>query len=211
MRVRAVFAGLAVAGLCLAAGCTTSPPASFFTLAPLPAAAGQAAPAGGDLGIGLGPVTFPAFLDRPQIVSRDSGNRLSLDEYRRWGGTIQDDFLRVWSENLSYLVGTSRIVIFPSEVRYPLDFRVTADVLTFEGTPAGEAVLKVRWAVLDPFLEQALAVHETAYRQPLAEPRDGSALISAMSAALGAFSKDVSAAIRRLPKPVQEPKPGPLY
>jgi uncharacterized lipoprotein YmbA len=184
------------------AGCASSPPSTFFSLSPLPAAAGQGAMTGGALGIGLGPVTFPAFLDRPQIVSRDAGNRLAVDEYNRWGGTIQDDFLRVWSENLSYLVGTSRMVLFPSEVRYPLDFRVTADILTFEGTPGGEAVLKVRWAVLDPLLERALAVHENTYRQPLRPPADHAALIAAMSAALGAFSADVAAVLRTLPKPL---------
>ncbi len=103
---------------------------------------------GGTLGIGLRPVTFPGFLDRPQIVSRDGNNRLTLDEFNRWGGGLQDDFLRVWSKNLAYLVDTSRILIFPTEVHFPLDFRITANVLTF-GTPAGEALLKVRWAVLD--------------------------------------------------------------
>ena len=211
MRAARALRALWIAWACLAAGCASSPPSSFYTLSPLPAAAGQVAPAGTDLGIGLGPVTFPAFLDRPQIVSRDSGNRLTLDEYRRWGGTIQDDFLRVWGENLSYLVGTSRIVVFPTEVRSSLDFRIAADVLTFEGTPAGEAVLKVRWAVLDPYLEQGLATYETAYRRPLAAPKDGSALIAAMSATLGDFSKDVAAALKRLPKPVQPPRPGPLY
>ncbi len=211
MRPGTLRRALCVAWACLAAGCASSPPSTFYTLSPLPAVAGQVTPAGTDLGIGLGPVTFPAFLDRPQIVSRDGGNRLTLDEYRRWGGTIQDDFLRVWSENLSFLVGTSRVVIFPTEVRYPLDFRVVADVLTFEGTPSGEAVLKVRWAVLDPYLEQGLSTYETAYRQPLAQPRDGSALIAALSAALGDFSKDVAAAVKRLPTPVQPPRPGPLY
>ena len=24
-----------------------------------------------------------------------------MDEFNRWGGTVQDDFLRVWGENLS--------------------------------------------------------------------------------------------------------------
>ncbi len=183
-------------------GCAGSPPSTFFALSPLPATAGQRAMTGGTLAIGLGPVTFPAFLDRPQIVSRDADNRLAVDEYNRWGGTIQDDFLRVWSENLSYLVGTSRILLYPSEVRYPLDFRITADILTFEGTPGGEAVLKVRWAVLDPLLERALAVHENTYRRPLRPPADQPALIAAMSAVLGAFSTDVAAVLRALPTPL---------
>ena len=151
----------------LMAGCASTPPSSFYTLSPLPAVAGSQAPTRRrDLAIGLGPVTFPVFLDRPQIVSRDAGNRLAVDEFNRWGGTLQDDFLRVWSENLAHLLGTSRILIFPSEIRYPLDFRIAADVLAFEGTPDGQAVLKVRWAVLDPISNRCWPCARTRYRQP---------------------------------------------
>jgi uncharacterized lipoprotein YmbA len=199
-----------VAGTLGLGGCATSPPSSFYTLSPLPAADGRGSLSGGGISVGLGPVTFPVFLDRPQIVSRDAGNRLAMDEFHRWGGTLQDDFLRVWSENLTYLLDTSRVIVFPSEVRYPLDFRVTADVLTFERTPNDEAVLKVRWAVLDPYLEKALAVRENAYRQPLAQPADEGALVAAMSATLAAFSQDVADALRGMPKPVQPPESSPL-
>lgn len=192
------------------AGCATTPPSSFYTLTALPGAQTRGGLSGGNVGVGLGPVTFPTFLDRPQVVTRDASNQIAVDEYHRWGGTLQDDFLRVWSENLAFLLDTSRIVVFPSEVRYPLEFRVSADVLTFEAG-ADEAVLKVRWAVLDPYLEQALAVQENAYRQRLREPGDEAAMIAAMSAALGDFSRDVAAVIRSLPKPVQTPKTSPLY
>ena len=208
---RAVWFCLCLAWVLAIAGCAASPPSSFFTLRPLSAADGRGAVTDGTIAIGLGPVTFPGFLDRPQIVSRDGSNRLTLDEFNRWGGTLQDDFVRVWSENLTYLLGTSRVLIFPTEVRFPLDVRIAADVLTFEGTATGEAVLKVRWALLDPRLEQALAVRETSYRQPLRPPRDQAALIAAMSAALGVFSQEVAAAVRALPKPAAAPVVPPLY
>lgn len=217
---------LLAAALALLAGCAGSPPSRFYALSPIPEAGGQGTLAGGSLGIGLGPVSFPAFLDRPQIVSREAPNRLALDEFQRWGGTLQDDFLRVWSENLAFLLGTSRVVVFPSEVRYPLDFRIVADVLAFEGTAQGDAVLKVRWSVLDPYLEKVLAMRETAYRQPIQGsapatpsassaaqrvPPDRSALIAAMSACLGALSRDVAEVVRGLPKPVRPASPGPAY
>ncbi len=194
--------------LLVVSGCATTPPSSFYTLTALPGARGGVS--GGAISVGLGPVTFPTFLDRPQIVSRDANNQITVDEYHRWGGTLQDDFLRVWSENLGYLLETSRIVIFPSEVRYPLDFRVSADVLNFE-SGNGEAVLKVRWAVLDPYLEQALAVHENTYRQRSSEPGDEAAMVGAMSATLADFSRDVAAALRSTPKPLPTPKTSPLY
>lgn len=221
-------AAAALALTLLLAGCASSPPSSFYTLSPLPATDGPGADIrGGSLAIGIGPVTFPQFLDRPQIVSRDSANRLALDEFHRWGGTIQDDFLRVWGENLGYLLGTSRVLAAPSEMRVPLDFRIAAEVLAFEGTPNDEAVLRVRWAVLDPYLERTLASREGAYRYPVrvsapptakgaarivgsqsAPSRDYQAVVAALSACLGAFSRDVAEVVRTLPRPVPDPEPG---
>ncbi len=187
-------------------GCASTPPSSFYTLSSLSDTEGKQTLTG-DLGIGLGPVSFPVFLDRPQIVTRAAGNRLTLDEFHRWGGTLQDDFMRVWSENLARLLGTSRILVLPSEVRYPLDFRITADVLAFNGTADDQALLKVRWIVFDPNLDQALVVRENSYRRPLAEPKDENALITALSATLADFSQDVATLVQGLPKPKPKPEP----
>jgi uncharacterized lipoprotein YmbA len=184
----------------LAAGCATTPPSTFYTLTPIPdAAGGKATLSDSGLAVGLGPVEFPEFLERPQIVSRAGSNRLEVDELHRWGGSLQDDFLRVLGENLSRLLGTSRIQVYPADARFPLDFRVIADVLSFEGTATGEAVLRVRWSVLDPFTEQALVVRKTAYRRQ-ASGADREAMIAALSETVGAFSRDLADELRRLPK-----------
>jgi len=151
------------------------------------------------LAVAVGPVRFPEFLDRPQIVSRAGTNRLTLDEFHRWGGTLQDDFLRVLGENLGALLGTGRILVEPAEARFPLDFRVIADVLSFEGSSSGEVVLKVRWGVLDPYLEQALVVRENSYRRR-ASTDDPQAMIAALSETLASFSRDVADQLRSLPK-----------
>jgi uncharacterized protein len=188
--------------LALTAGCAT-PPSSFYVLTPIQAAAGRTSGLdGGRLTIGLGPVTFPQFLDRPQIVAREGTNRLALDELHRWGGSLQDDFLRVWSENLATLLETSRILVYPFEVRLPPDFRILATVLRFEGTPSREAVLKVRWVVLDGQRDQILAVREDRYQSPAQAGGGEESLVAAMSDCLGAFSRDVADVVRALPKPV---------
>ena len=203
----------------LASGCASTPPSTFYVLTPIPEAAGRGDDiAGGGLSVGIGPVVFPQFLDRPQLVTRDGSNRLDVDEYNRWGGTVQDDFLRVWGENLAHLLGTSRIVVFPSESRLPIDFRVTAEVVSFQGTPSGDAVLKVRWALMDSYLERAMAVREDLYRckmraaptpapassrkdQQAAAATEAEAVVAAMSACLGDFSRDVAAVVRATPLP----------
>ncbi len=205
--------------LALMSACATSPPSRFYTLTPLPEAEEPRADiSGGSLAIGIGPVVFPQFLDRPQLVMRDGSNRLELEEFNRWGGTLQDDFLRVWGENLGHLLATSRILILPSESRMPLDFRITAEVVSFEGRPGGDALLKVRWAVMDPRLERSLAAREDLYRCPITPitplptpPASGSAArmaltadeseatVAAMSRCLGRFSADVAEVVSQLP------------
>ncbi|MGD8275436.1 MAG: PqiC family protein [Thiohalocapsa sp.] len=208
---------MTLAAIVVLAGCASTPPSSFYTLTPLP----QTADRGGDLtpgsiAIGLGPVSFPQFLDRPQIVTRDGDNRLIVDEFHRWGGSVQDDFLRVWGENLSYLLGTSQVVLFPSESRMALDYRVPVEVLAFEGTADGSAVLRARWSVTDDRLRRTYAARESAYRCPIrgsAAAGDATAanvhyaaVVAALSACLGDFSREVAAVLGALPKP-QPPAP----
>jgi uncharacterized lipoprotein YmbA len=208
-------------GAALAAGCASTPPSSFYLLTPIQEAFSRDVDlSGGSISVGIGPVIFPQFLDRPQIVVRGGSNRLELNEFHRWGGTVQDDFLRVWGENLAHLLGSSRIVIFPTEARMPIDFRITAEVVSFAAQPDGEVVLKVRWAVMDSYLEQTLTVREDRYGCPIvAQPKvlsDGAvagagddaidgwepeAVVAAMSRCLGEFSRDVAAQLRSLPKP----------
>jgi len=194
----ALFAALGSAILLLG-GCATAP-SSFYTLTSTLSAKDSAAPlADKGLAVGVGPVRFPEFLDRPQIVSRAGPNRLALDEFHRWGGSLQDDFLRVLGENLGQLLGTSRILVEPAEARFALDFRVIADVLSFEGTAGGDVAFKVRWAVLDPYLDQALVVRENSYRSR-ASGEDPEAMISALSETVAAFSRDLATQLRGLPK-----------
>lgn len=202
MPIRSILGSLTLAMLMGLGGCATSPPASFYTLMPIAAADARHGPleASGPA-IGLGPVTFPRFLDRPQIVTRD-GVALRFDEFHRWAGSLDDDFLRVWGENLAHLLGTSRIVTFPSEAKTLVDYRVLAEVLSFAASAEGMVDLKVRWAVLDPYLERTLVVRENLYRRPLPAAADEATLVACLSEVLGDFSRDVADAIRRLARPV---------
>ena len=207
---------LAAAMLMLVAACASTRPSTFYTLTAIPEAAGRAGDiAGGRISVGLGPVMFPQFLDRPQIVTRDGTNQLEVNEFHRWGGAIQDDFLRVWGENLAILLSSSRVTLFPSESRAPLDYRVPAEVLGFEGRAEGAAVLKVRWSVMDDRERRNVIAREDAYRCPIRGVSPGgadltaaanaryTAVVAAMSQCLGDFSRDVAAVLVRL----QEPQP----
>lgn len=188
-----------LAGLALMAGCASSPPSSFYLLSPLAEAkARQEVLAEGGSSLGIGPVTLPDFLDRPQMVFRAGPNRIDIDEYQRWGGSLRADIINTMSENLAHLLGTSRVVVLPTEVRLPVDYRLVVDILRFEAGDDGQAHLKVRWAVIDPSAEVALAMRESSYRHPFATG-DRDAQVAALSTTLGDFSREVAETIHGLP------------
>ena len=192
--------GLVLAGLVWLAGCASTPPASFYALSPLPEARDrQGSLTEGDLSLGIGPVTLPDFLDRPQLVDRSGANRLEVDEFQRWGGSLRADIVNILSENLAHLLGTSRVLILPAEVRVPVRYRLVADILRFEPGEDGQAHLKVRWALIDPEAETTRAMRESSFRQPYA-PGDRDSQVAALSACLGAFSREVAATLQSLPR-----------
>ncbi|MBK8640272.1 MAG: membrane integrity-associated transporter subunit PqiC [Chromatiaceae bacterium] len=201
MRGLGVFKiGLPLAGLAWLAGCASSPASNFYILSPLPEAkARQETLVEGEVSLGIGPVTLPDYMDRPQMVSGIVGaGRIEVDEYQRWGGSLRADIVNTLGENLAHLLGTSRVVILPAEVKLPVQYRLVVDILRFEADSDGQALLKARWALIDPSAEVALAMRESSFRQPFAKAGPD-AQVAALSATLGDLSREVAETIRRLP------------
>ena len=93
LRAVAVSAVLAILG----AGCSSTPPARFYTLS----STSTPAAASSELSVAVGPVAVPAAVDRPQIVVSLGPNRVWLDEFNRWAAPLQDDIARVVAKNLA--------------------------------------------------------------------------------------------------------------
>jgi uncharacterized lipoprotein YmbA len=100
-----------------------------------------------DLAIGVGPVQLPGYLDRPELVTRAEVSQLDVDEYNRWAGGLESNLLRALGDNLGTRLATPRVVVYPTDAPFPLDYRVTLDVQEFEGRPGHELVLRVRWVI----------------------------------------------------------------
>ena len=137
----------ATALVVILAGCVgKSPKVTYYTLSPV----ATAATASGDpLAVAVGPADFPKTLNRVQIATRVGPNRVDYDEFHRWAGTLDADFLDVTAINLSRLLGTDRIVVYPTPASYALDYRVMFDVVRFESDAGGSVTLEVRWVLED--------------------------------------------------------------
>jgi uncharacterized lipoprotein YmbA len=191
----------ALGALCaaLAAGCFGGgPQPSYFALRPAAgAAAGPPLAARADLGLVVGPLGFPRYLDRPEVVTRDGANRLHVSGTMRWGGSLRDDVLRVVADDLGRLLGTAQVVTYPTEPRFPARYRIAVDVREFEGVPGESAALRAIWTIADGASGRALAVEESRVEEPVASASYED-LVAAQSAALGALSRAIAVRVDEL-------------
>lgn len=180
-------------GAVLAAGCASAPPVTFYTLAPLPP---EHPPARGTefdatLSVGIGPVTLPEVLDRPQIVTRPNPQQVALDEYHRWGGSLKGDFPLVLAEDIAGRLGTDRISLYPWQKRDRPDLRVAVDVLRFDGR-LGEAVeLVALWSVTPDGDDDRSTAHRAAIRIPVSGG-GYEAYVEAQSRAVAALAQAIA-------------------
>lgn len=122
----------------------------FFVLTPARSTA--ATPVVGaprDLSIGLGPVTFPDYLKRPEVVTRLSQNQVELSEVNRWAEPLDSNFQQVLGQDLSQQLQTQRLVMFPWYTNRKIDYQVEVQVDRFDNDSTGQSDLDARWMIKD--------------------------------------------------------------
>ncbi len=177
-------------------GCTgTTPPAVFYTLNPMERVSD---PGPIDLpekmAIGIGPVKFPDELDRPSIVSRTGRNRLEVNEFRRWGGSLEKNVTRVMEENLALLMKTDQVMARPWERYFQPDIRIALDIRQFDGRLGEYAFLNATWTIVDPDGDVPLLVRRTIIQETVAG-EDYDAYVAAQSRALAELCREIATAL----------------
>jgi uncharacterized lipoprotein YmbA len=145
--------------------------------------------------VGVGPVTLPDYLDRPQIVTRASGNRVMLADFDSWIEPIDSMFTRVLVQNLSVLLASDNVISLPQRRATPLDYQVEIDVSRFDADATGRAVLDARWWVYGKDGEQLIEEGRSTIVEPAVDPSDYEAVVASMSKAMGAMSNDIAGVI----------------
>jgi len=200
-----------VLGFLAPVGCSNSPPTRFYVLSAIDDE--PAAVPGKGIAIGIGPVTLPQYLNRPQIVTRIGSNQMEFAEFDQWSGDLNDNVTRVLAANLSSLLKTDRVSLYPWKEEAPIDEQVTIDVVNFERDVDGSSRLTAYWSIVDPRKPEVKLMRRSTYRdagersQSTSGPTSGSekagsrpyeAIAAAMSRNLEALSRDIADAVTRL-------------
>ena len=192
------LAGSSAAG-CLNLGAKPDP-TRFFTLTPLTRPTWDTAGRGyhpDRVALGVGPITFPGYLDREQVVTRVSENRFAVAENDRWGEPLQENVARVLSQNLSLLLVGDQVIRFPWPSTERPTYQVEIDVLRFEADTARRTWLVARWVMSEVATGEALVVRESRLDRP-AEGRSAEASVAGLSELLADFSSEIADAVRAM-------------
>jgi uncharacterized protein len=185
----------------LLAGCGSSPATRFYLLNGMGGPGGAAPPAPGErcFALGVGPVKLAEYLDRPQIVLRVAPNEVRLAEFDHWAEPLERTLARVFSENLSGLLCTKTVRIYPWTGSPAMDYRIEVEVLRMDGQVGQEITLEAQWALYSGGGEKKLLLdRKSTFREPSAG--EGiQALVSAQSRAVTALSREIAEAIRKQP------------
>ncbi len=191
---RILISGLMVLGFC--AGCFgTTPPAVFYSLTPIEDTATVPRPAAeSKIAIGIGPIKFPDELNRASIVTRSGRNRLEVNPFHRWGGSLEKNFTRVMEENLALLVKTDQVMTRPWERYFQPDVRIAMDIRQFDGRLGEYASLNVTWIIVGPEGDTPLLVRRTII-QEAATDDSYDALVDAQSRAVAKLCREIAGAL----------------
>lgn len=185
---------LALLAATLALNACTSPEPRFYVLSPL---APTNSAATSEIAVGVGPVQFPDYLDRPQIVTRRDRNELEISDFERWAEPLQRNSTQVISENLASLLPSKRIVVYPWKRSTGIDYQITIDVARFDRRVDGESVLEARWAILDGEGRNEVLNRRARYAEwPTGS--DYPATVAAMERTLLRLTRDIADALRSL-------------
>ena len=180
-------------------GPAKSSPSRFYVLTSLYGAKTPPAPIANleNVAIGVGPVRISGKLDRPQIVTATGENEIRLSEFAQWGDPLGSGFARVLAENLSYLLNTEKVAIFPWLQATQTDYQVTVDVTNFIGTPGGDVLLRAWWTVFGENGRTELLKRYTNLSEPVTGD-DIAAMVQTQSRTVEVLSRQIAEAIKAL-------------
>jgi uncharacterized lipoprotein YmbA len=191
-----LFAFGLIMGSCSPFGAGTQKETRYYVLSSIQSEAASVQPVGDlpDTGIGVGPIRMPLYLDRSDIVTRGSQNKVEIADFAQWAGPLQENFSRVLAENLSVLLSTDKIGVFPFARSDSIDYNVTVYVTRFDGMPGDKAYLRARWAILDRKRKESFFEKHTILSHPTMGDST-EALIAAKSNTVAELSREIAQAI----------------
>jgi len=186
-------ASLFAASLCFLVACAGNKrPTQFYLLKSLKVGDLQQQPGITGSVIGIGPVSLPKYLDRPQIVTFTGDFTISISEFHQWAEPLQNNFIRVLMENLSALLPNSQFESYPWKSSARVNHHISVSIDHFDLNPES-ALLVAHWAIKTG-TDGTQQNHNARIEKPIPDAQHKSK-VSALSKLIALLSTEIAESI----------------
>jgi len=171
-------------------GCFRSPEARFFTLSSHIEQSQSNVPSPQGARVALVSLTLPSYVLDPRMSVIAEGNEVLRDEFERWAEDLDENFRRVFLDDLSRQLKSSNVYTSDGVAPQPGALLLRADVLRFDTDTDRIARLRVRWSLRSEGTAPSFVISE--WTEPFQEESSG-ARVKAMSELVASFAREVAA------------------
>jgi uncharacterized lipoprotein YmbA len=148
--------------------------------------------------VGIAPIDFPAYLDRPQLIIQKGRNEYRLAEFDNWAEPLRNNFERVFFENLNILLNDLPVAVVGQSGPLNTDYQIRMAVIRMESDQKGRVTLDAGWVILGDDGRKIVLAKMSRYDEQSAS-EDYVEIVAAQSRSLEALSREVAEAIKNLP------------
>jgi uncharacterized protein len=182
----------ALLGAAVLGGCGHSPPTRYVTLNATPAAAPLATAS--IQPVQLTAVHIPAELDRPEVVTQQSPNRISVADTERWGAPLAQMMRRTLAQDLVTRLPAGSFVL-PDAPAPPDTRTLVVTVLDSQADANGTLTLQAAWTLLSGRPARATFSQQTTLKSEITNRGDAAAQAAALSRILGQLADQIATSI----------------
>ena len=151
-----------------------------------------------NIALGVGPISIPGYIDRPQIVTKTDTPKIQIQECARWAEPMDEMFTRALTQNIQILTKSQQIYSHPWSNASEFKYRLQAKVIKFENNLDGDALLIVHWALIGDTNSSEAMVKNTRY-DVLSKGTDVSSNVNALNEAVAQFANDIVKTLEQYP------------
>jgi uncharacterized lipoprotein YmbA len=181
-------------------GCSNSPPARLYMIEPIVSA--NHAVQGDGITLAVGPISMPGHLNRKEILTHDQRYRVDTAEFDRWAEPLEDNIGAVLAENLSVLIPTDRVAVYPWNDAVAIDYTVRVRIHQFASQPGGEVLLLASWSVYNG--GTTLITHKKGRYIESRGDAELVSIVAAMSRAMEQMSRDIADSVTSAASPSRQ-------
>lgn len=195
-----VLAACALLALSMAIGCASTEPSRFYLLSSVPGdSEAKRQVSEHCTSLAIAPVRLPDYLDRPQIVTRSGKNELLMAQFDRWAEPLAETFPRILAQNLSHLLCTKAIFLYPWKSSVEYDYRINIEIIRMDGKLGEGVALEAWWSIARNTEKAEVAAQRSTFLEP-SKTGNYADLVEAHSHAVSSLSRAIADEIKRLEK-----------